>query len=308
MAPAVDTIVTVPMTFSPRMQSTTEGFAVVGALKWRVWTGVVADLWEVDCTVGAQGDYVSPDPRLFVPLELDPGGSFSLKQTGRGDAQRHETPLSMSFVPAGMPVRGNAEGLTRLKHLDLHFSETALLQRFGRLLDRERLMKPRFGFFDRRMAGLAGAVAAECDNIEPLHDLYGDGLVNALLTLLFDVRRREGRRRPALSPHQLRLVTDFIEDRCLGPIRLAELSVLVGLSESYFSHAFKAATGVPPHRWHMQARIRRVQDMLATGNLFLSDVAALTGFSDQAHLTRVFKSVVGVAPSTWMRERTAVRS
>jgi AraC family transcriptional regulator len=287
-------------TFSPRMHSSTHGFSVVGALKWRMWKGVVADVWEVDCAVDARGDYVSPDPRLFVALELGAGGSFVLDQPEMRRVDRHDAPLSMSFVPAGTPILGRAEGLKRMKHLDLHFSETSLLQRFGRALDRDRLREPRLSFQDPRMANLAAAIAAECDNADPFHDLYGEGLVNALLALLFKVEREAGRPRAALSRQQLRCVTEFIEEHCFEPIRLSDLAALAGVSESYFSHAFKAATGVPPHRWHMQTRIRRVQDLLSPGSV-LTEVAAMAGFADQAHLTRVFKAVVGVAPSTWMK-------
>jgi len=283
------------------MQSSTQGFAVIGGLKWRVWRGVVADLWEVGCAPDARGDYISPDPRLFVALELAPGGSFVLEQADAGKEERHDAPLSMSYVPAGAQIRGRAERLTRLKHLDLHFPEAMLLQRFGHALVRERLSEPRLNFHDPRLAYLAAAIAAECENPDSLHDLYGDGLINALLALLFDVRNEQGQRRAALSRQQLRTVVDFIDSHCLEPIRLTDLAGQVGLSESYFSHAFKAATGMPPHRWHMQARIRRVQEMLAARQASLTEVAAAAGFSDQAHLSRMFKSVVGVTPSAWMR-------
>ncbi len=283
------------------MRSAIHGFSVVGGLKSRLWKGVVADVWEVTCTLDARGDYVSPDPRLFVALELDAGGCFTLDQPDTNRIERHDMPLSMSFVPAGTPVRGKADGLRRMKHLDLHFAEAGLLQRFGRSLDRDRLIEPRLAFRDPRIASLAVAIAAECTNPDALHDLYGEGLVNALLALLFDIRREEGRKRPALSRHQLRTVTEFIETRSLEPVRLADLAGLVGLSESYFSHAFKAATGVPPHRWHMQARIRRVQNMLSSADASIAGVAVTAGFSDQAHLSRVFKTVVGVTPTAWIR-------
>lgn len=296
------------MSFSPRMQSATHGFSVVGALQWRMWKGVVADVWDVTCSRDAHGDYLSPDPRLFVALELDVDGSFVLEQPDARQTARHDQPLSMSFVPAGTLIRGRADNLKRIKHLDLHFSEAALLQRFGRALEPRRLRAPRLNFSDLRIADLAVAIAAECGSDEPLHDLFGEGLIDALLALLFDIRRETGGRRPALSRNQLRLVTEFIDEHCLEPIRLNDLAALAGLSESYFSHAFKAATGVPPHRWHMQMRIRRVQDMLSKPGAVLTDVAAAAGFSDQAHLSRVFKAVVGITPSAWMRGSSLLKS
>ena len=78
--------------------------------------------------------------------------------------------------------------------------------------------------------------------------------------------------------------------------------MLAGLSETHFSHAFKASTGVPPHKWQMQARIRRVQEILISDNASLTEVSAAAGFADQAHFTRVFKSIVGLTPAAWLRE------
>lgn len=288
------------MNFSPKMQSRVRGFVVVGELQWRMWDGVVADLWEVSCADNASGDYISPDPRLFVMLDLNAGGSFALSGNGV-DRTHHNVSGLMSFVPSEYPVHGEALGLTRITHLDLHFSEAAITRRFGKALDRTRLARPRLGLNDTRIASFARAIAVECSNPFAMHDLYGQALVDALLSLLFDVRRDTERRRPGLSRQQLAIVTDFIEANCFGTIRLSDLANLARLSETYFSHAFKASTGQPPHRWQMQARIRKVQALLLKDDANLSEIATASGFADQAHFTRVFKSIVGLTPAEWRR-------
>ncbi len=58
----------------------------------------------------------------------------------------------------------------------------------------------------------------------------------------------EGLAPPSLAAWQLHKVTTFIENHCVEPIRLEQLAGFAGLSQSYFSRAFKEATGVPPHR------------------------------------------------------------
>ncbi|WP_244483241.1 AraC family transcriptional regulator [Mesorhizobium sp. 1M-11] len=289
------------MNFRPKMHAMVHGFAVVDNLKWRAWDDVVADVWRAQCAQDAQGDYVSPDPRLFVMLDLNPGGVFVLDQKGAGTAGRHDAAETMSYVPAGMPVSGHGERLKRIQHLDLHFSEAAVTRRFGRTVDQARLSVPRFQFRDAKIAMLARAIADECTNPVAMHGLYGSGLVNALLALLFDIRHEQRQRKSRLSRGQLRLVTEFMEANCFRPIRLGELAELVDLSETHLSHAFKASTGLPPHRWQMRARIRKVQEKLRRETLTLSEVALAAGFSDQAHFTRVFKAVVGLTPAEWRR-------
>lgn len=288
------------MTFVARMESQIEGFSVIGDLKWHVWDGVVADLWNVSCGDSAQGYYVSPDPRLFVALDVEGDGGFFV-EGAKGEFRRHHQPLSMAYIPAGVPIRGRVEGLRRIRHLDLHFDAATLTRRFGRSLDHEALRISRFQFRDERVAMLAGLIAAECGNDQPLHDLYGEGLLNALFASLFQIEQPSARRRSPLSRRKLRLVTDYMGEHCLDRIRLADLAALTGLSETAFSHAFKAATGVPPHRWQMQARIDRAKAMMAQDAASLGDIAEATGFFDQAHLTRVFKSIVGVTPGAWAK-------
>ena len=51
------------------------------------------------------------------------------------------------------------------------------------------------------------------------------------------------------------------ELRDLETIRLADMASVAGLSESQFSHAFKSATGISPHRWVAQLRVRKAQNL-----------------------------------------------
>ncbi len=295
------------MNFIPRMESRIQGFSVQGGLKWRVWDGVVADLWDVSCSKHAEGRYISPDPRLFIVLELDGDGAFDLREEASGKFRQHQRPFSMSYIPAGLPVNSRVEGLHRIKHLDLHFDEAALTRRFGRGFERDALHETRLQFHDDTVAAFGGLIAAECGSSNPTHDLYGESLVNALFAKLFSVKRpSEPRRRMALPSRRLRLLTDYIDAHCLETIRLSDLANLAGLSESATSHAFKAATGMPPHRWQMYARTRKVQDMMLRDAGSLADIAEAAGFFDQAHMTRVFKSFVGLTPAAWKKGRAGL--
>lgn len=287
--------------FVPRMQSEPYGFTVVDELRWRGWGGLVADVWHVECAVDAGGWYLSPDPRLFMVLDIADGGALELSAVDRASTARHEKRLSIAYIPAGVAIRSRAIGLGRLKHLDIHIPEAALTRKFGRSLDLDRVNSLRLQFEDGRIAAIASLLAEECVNEAPLHDRYGEGLIDALLSALFETPREHRKSRPSLSRSQLRQSVDYIEEHCFETIRLHELASRLGLSETYFSHAFKASTGIPPLRWHMNARIGRVKELLSLGTVSLPEIAATAGFADQAHLTRMFKRVVGVTPAEWRR-------
>jgi AraC-like DNA-binding protein len=97
-----------------------------------------------------------------------------------------------------------------------------------------------------------------------------------------------------------RLARDFIEGQYADDLSLDALASLVGLSPYHFLRVFRREIGLPPHAYLDQTRVRHAKRLLAEGTA-IADVAALTGFADQSHLTRRFKRLVGVTPGQYQR-------
>lgn len=293
------------MNFQPRMRNTIEGFSVGNGFSRRYWNGMVADVWNVECAAYAGGHYTASDPRLFILLDMQGVGRQVVKRRAqeKGEVQSAElTPIS--FVPAGMDLWVDINGIQSVSHLDIHFDADVICQRLLDDLDPRRLEDPKLLFFDERAMALARLIAAECTNPTPLHDLYGDGLALSLIVSVLGLQKPEQRKRTALASWQLRRATDFLEAHCQRTVRLDELARLTGLSASQFSHSFKASTGIAPHQWQMKERLRRAKAFLLESNQPLHLVAAETGFADQAHFTRVFRQYVGTTPARWRKVHT----
>jgi AraC-like DNA-binding protein len=140
---------------------------------------------------------------------------------------------------------------------------------------------------------------------------YGDRLASSTLlrAALADLLRAHAAGGPAddpgparPAPAAVRAVRDLLHERLADPPALAELAAMTGLSQFALLRAFRAATGLPPHAYLNQQRVRRARQLLDDG-VQAADVAAQVGFADQAHLTRHFKRVVGVPPAAYQRER-----
>jgi AraC-like DNA-binding protein len=114
-----------------------------------------------------------------------------------------------------------------------------------------------------------------------------------------------GLEQPRRAPASVRAVADLLEERLMDPPALAELAAITGLSQFALLRAFRAETGLPPHAYLNQLRVRTARTLLDQG-VAPADVAFQTGFADQAHLTRHFKRVVGVPPGAYQRERLLV--
>ncbi|WEX76391.1 AraC family transcriptional regulator [Sinorhizobium numidicum] len=294
------------MTFQPRMQNKISGFSVIGGLHRREWNGIIADVWDVKCDPHAGGYYVSEDPRMFIVLDAKGAGHCDIRLAAKGKAEvQNEHRRALSYIPGGTEIWADLVGVQYIRHLDLHFNLDALSRRLMEDLEPSRFATPRLMFQDQRFLGLAELIAAECLNPQPRHDLYGDGLTQAFFIDLMKIGKSKPRKRSQLAGWQLRRAVDFIEENSARNVRLEELAGLTGLSQSHFSHAFKASTGVAPHQWQMNARVVRAKQLLRQNGMSLTAVAAETGFSDQAHFTRVFRKIVGITPALWRKSRVS---
>jgi AraC-like DNA-binding protein len=141
----------------------------------------------------------------------------------------------------------------------------------------------------------------------------GDRLASSTLlaTALAGLLRSHARPLPQSSPDAVgrargavAAARDLLSERLTDPPRLDDLARVTGMSPFALIRAFREETGLPPHAYLNQLRVRRARALLDKG-MAPAVVAAEAGFADQAHLTRHFKRVVGVPPGAYQRERGA---
>lgn len=89
-----------------------------------------------------------------------------------------------------------------------------------------------------------------------------------------------------------------IDEAYAAELTLADLAEAAGLSRFALIRAFSEETGLTPHRYLQAVRANRARDLLAA-DVDPAEAAARAGFSDQAHMTRVFKSFYGVTPGRY---------
>lgn len=113
--------------------------------------------------------------------------------------------------------------------------------------------------------------------------------------------RVDGVAKGGLAGWQLRRVVAHVEAHLHGPIFTSTLAEVAQLSTGHFCRAFKVSTGETPHGFVVRQRIRRAQLLMRDTQDTLSQIACACGLSDQAHLTRLFRRLVGTTPLAWRR-------
>lgn len=93
-------------------------------------------------------------------------------------------------------------------------------------------------------------------------------------------------------------VRSVLHDRYLEDLSAEALAELTGTSRFVVYRAFRGEYGMSPSGYQRLLRLRAARGMLADG-VAPAAAAAMSGFADQAHLTRWFRRCYGITPGTF---------
>jgi AraC family transcriptional regulator len=159
-------------------------------------------------------------------------------------------------------------------------------------------------FHDESAAKLIRLLEMEAASGAPSNSLYVDYLAHALtLRLLSSKTTKEDQptSRNRLPIPCLRRVVERMEADLTADLNLKVLATESGYSRNHFLRMFRAATGFTPHQYLIRLRIKKAQTLMTNRSLGLIDIALTSGFSSHAHLSRVFRQMVGSTPSEYRR-------
>ena len=105
--------------------------------------------------------------------------------------------------------------------------------------------------------------------------------------------------RGGLPPYLRRRVHDYITSHLNQKITNDALAQIAGLSTAYFYEVFKQTEGMSPHRYVLQYRMRRIQQLLASTEMSLAEIADAVGFCNQSHCIQSFWKIFGVTPGEY---------
>jgi AraC-like DNA-binding protein len=110
-------------------------------------------------------------------------------------------------------------------------------------------------------------------------------------------------RPPGHEPRAVLAAREFLDAHVEDNVTMRDLAQRAGLTPSHLCRVFWRATGMTPHAYQLQVRVRRAKALLLAGHP-IAQAAAESGFWDQAHLTRHFKRTIGVTPARYIADIT----
>ena len=141
---------------------------------------------------------------------------------------------------------------------------------------------------------LANRLYAEFSREDTASGIAVEGLV---LEILAEIARSETKPQPALIPRWLKHATEIVEARFLERLSLAAIASEVGVHYVHLSRQFHKYNRVTVGELIRRRRIQYASHLLAHSETPLAEIALICGFSDQSHLSFLFKRYMGMTPS-----------
>jgi len=139
--------------------------------------------------------------------------------------------------------------------------------------------------------------------------MYLQGKVLELLAMMVEqeLELQQGKSQPAPLEldqvdriHQART---FLLQRLENPPSLLELARLVGLNDCTLKRGFKQVFGKTVFSYLHDYRLEQAQQLLASGEMQVAEVAEAIGFDSRSYFSTAFRKKFGVTPKTYQMQR-----
>lgn len=129
-----------------------------------------------------------------------------------------------------------------------------------------------------------------------------DGPVEQLLLQVYDqfLKQKKGQKTPQWAKALREMIQDQLDTNLTMSLR--EVSQELEINPAYLSREFsKHFDNLSFGDYMRNARIEKARQLIETTGHSLTEIAYLTGFSDQSHFNRIFKKHTGESPSLYRK-------
>lgn len=111
---------------------------------------------------------------------------------------------------------------------------------------------------------------------------------------------REDDRTMAQHQEKVQMILDFLHGAYEQKITGERIASLCSMSFDYLNRMFKTQTGITIFTYLNRIRIHKAKELLLTGTMKSSEIAAAVGYCDEYHFSKAFKKTVGVSPRKYL--------
>ncbi|MBI9089993.1 MAG: helix-turn-helix transcriptional regulator [Desulfobacterium sp.] len=206
----------------------------------------------------------------------------------------------VALINPGQVHSGVPAGKSTISYWGLCIDATVMTRSAGQIFEREGL-EPELQHLIARDRILSKRLKDIFINmVNPSGKLEMESaLLETVAHLVSQYSSPNGMVRAGNEPRAVSLAKEFLSENLDEKVSLEDVAGAVGLSRYHFLRVFKRATGLPPHAFRTQQRIRQARHLMRSGVPF-AEVALETGFTDQSHFTNKFRQLTGATPRQYV--------
>lgn len=156
---------------------------------------------------------------------------------------------------------------------------------------------------------LVDSVARESQQQGPFYNELIQQLINTLITVVarnISHLESEGRVENSLSQSMMLYIHHNIYSH--DKLKIEAVASNFNLSPNYVSEYFKKHTGQNLQHYIMMYRLKLAEVRLQYSVMRVKEIAFELGFSDESHLTRMFRKYRGTTPTAYRKAKAAVKA
>ena len=200
------------------------------------------------------------------------------------------------MIPPGMLHRKTAPGGFR----DV-FLRTDTLNRTDTPRKKERILTAPLILSDdscHTMTNLLSILLSR-SRIQKERDAVTETMYNAVLQMI-----EESAALPPIHPVVSQVIQSITASYSDPDFQVTEALTATGYSKDHLRRCFQQATGMTPHEYLTDVRVRYAKRLL-TQKMPISEVALLCGYYDPDYFCRLFRSRTGIAPTAYQKKHCA---
>lgn len=147
--------------------------------------------------------------------------------------------------------------------------------------------------YKRLESGGTSSKLKQFKSIDLAHDIAELEHVMTLFITELQSATTQGDQQHSILLHQ---IYDYVQQNYANDISLTEMANHLHMNYSYLSSYFKQRTGENLTTYINRIRVEQAKKLLLDLNLSVSEVSAMTGFSEHNYFSKVFKKLTGFTP------------
>ncbi len=162
-----------------------------------------------------------------------------------------------------------------------------------------------------RSASLHQPVQQEMEAIGRSKDASPMYLMGHLYLMLDALMQASATRREVRNQSQksfyVQEAVNFIAQNYHRDIDVQQVASACNLNRTYFGRLFRQVMGSTPQEYLIRFRLAKSMELMRTADYSIGQIAAMVGYPNPLHFSKVFKKEIGVSPRTWRANDEQVR-